>query len=415
MRFSFLQGFNQGIDNILRLQSATYKTQNQISTGQRILTPADDPVAAARILQVNQQQSQIDQYIDNINVVDDRLKLEETQLNAVTEILFRMEEIAIQSANGILSHSERKGLAQEVSLRLQELVDLANTRDVNNEYIFAGYKGGTKPFEANSSGGYDYFGDDGQRVVHVASSTTVAISDSGKDVFVDIPSHQNTMFTDVNPVNAGNASLSPGLISNQTSFDASSYPNDFVIEFNAGSNNFDVYTRAAYESAGAASFSVPSTGSPTTIDAEAAGGLGWEITVSGTPAGGDTFFVNSSNKQSLMTTIGKFEFGLRTLTDSPADKAVLDQLINDTLTNLSTGRESISTTTAKIGARQNVIESVLNLHEGVKLINQGILSDIRDLDYAEAISRLSAESFTLEAAQQSFSKLSQISLFNFLR
>lgn len=415
MRFSFLQGFNQGVDNILRIQALTFKTQNQLSTQKKILTAADDPVASARIIQIEQQQSQIEQYVKNIGLVDDRLSLEETQLKGVTNILLRMKEIAVQSGNGTLSLVERQALAQEVRLRLDELVDLANTRDANNEYVFSGFKGDTKPFEKNSAGNYDYLGDDGQRVVNVASSTTIAISDSGKDIFVDIPSVQNNAFSEFNSTNTGTATVSTPLITNQANFDAASYPNDFVVAFNAGTNNYDVFTRAAYEAAGAASFSVANTGSPVTIDAEASAGLGWQMTVSGTPANGDTFFVKSTNKQSLMTTIGKLEEGLRTLTDSTADKAVLTQLLNDTLDNISVASEHISQATARIGARHNALDSVRDLHEGVKLINQNVLADIRDLDYTEAISRLNAETFTLEAAQQSFSKLTQISLFNFLR
>jgi flagellar hook-associated protein 3 FlgL len=411
MRFSFKQGFNQGVSNIMRLQALTYKTQNQISTGKRVLTPADDPIASARIIQINQQQSQIDQYIQNTNVVENRLTLEETQLEAVTNILMRMEEITIQAGGAAVTQTERTALAEEIGLRLSELVDLANTKDANDEYIFAGYKGGTIPFVANSGGSFDYQGDDGQRIIHIATSTTVAISDSGKDVFVDIPAVSKTFFTETNAANGGSATLSPGLVTNQTNFNTA--PDDYVLEFNGV--DYDVYTRANYEAAGAPSFTVPSTGSPTTIDAEAVAGLGWEMTVSGTPNAGDTFFVNSSNKQSLMTTLGKLEFGLRNLTDSPADLAVLQNLLGDSLTNLASGRENISLTQAKIGARHNTIDSVRSLHEGVKLVNQEILSDIRDLDYAEAISRLSAETFTLEAAQQSFSKVSQLSLFNYLR
>ena len=69
---------------------------------------------------------------------------------------------------------------------------------------------------------------------------------------------------------------------------------------------------------------------------------------------------------------------------------------------------------SKIGARQNTLDSVRTLHEGVELVNQQVLSELRDLDYAEALSRLTLETFTLEAAQQSFSRISTLSLFNFL-
>ena len=69
----------------------------------------------------------------------------------------------------------------------------------------------------------------------------------------------------------------------------------------------------------------------------------------------------------------------------------------------------------EIGARFNTLATVRDVNQGVELVNDQILSEIRDLDYAEAVSRLSLESFTLEAAQQSYAKISNISLFTYLR
>ena len=49
------------------------------------------------------------------------------------------------------------------------------------------------------------------------------------------------------------------------------------------------------------------------------------------------------------------------------------------------------------------------------LINTTVTSQLEDLDYAEALSRLSLQSVVLEASQQSFVKVSSLSLFNLLR
>ena len=106
---------------------------------------------------------------------------------------------------------------------------------------------------------------------------------------------------------------------------------------------------------------------------------------------------------------------MKTLADSPADEILFDQLVAETLDNLDAAESNISEVKSEIGARQNTVDSVRTLHQQVELINKGVLSDIRDLDYAEALSRLSIETFTLEASQQSFVRISSLSLFNFLR
>ncbi len=165
MRFSFLQGFNQSLNQMLRIQSATFDTQNQISTGRRVMTPADDPVASARILQINQEQSLLGQFIANTGSVENRLNLEETQVQAVTSMLARVRELTIQAGGLSMTQTDRQNIAAELETRLDELLDLANTRASNGEYIFSGFQGGVKPFEITPTGEYIYLGDDGQREV----------------------------------------------------------------------------------------------------------------------------------------------------------------------------------------------------------------------------------------------------------
>ena len=62
----------------------------------------------------------------------------------------------------------------------------------------------------------------------------------------------------------------------------------------------------------------------------------------------------------------------------------------------------------------NEIESLASLNENLSLQYQQNLSDLQDLDYAKAISDLTRKQVDLEAAQQSFSRISQLSLFNYL-
>uniref|UniRef100_UPI0030DB3A5F flagellar hook-associated protein FlgL n=1 Tax=uncultured Oceanicoccus sp. TaxID=1706381 RepID=UPI0030DB3A5F len=154
IRFSFLQGFNDSVQGILRAQQQTFQTQQQISSGQRILNPADDPVASARIAQINQELSRVDQYIDNADAVENRLVLEENQLQQVSNLLFSIRELTVQAGGLALSEVDRQGIATEVDAHLEQLFDLANTRDVNGEYIFAGYQGEVQPFVKTEAGEY---------------------------------------------------------------------------------------------------------------------------------------------------------------------------------------------------------------------------------------------------------------------
>ena len=90
-------------------------------------------------------------------------------------------------------------------------------------------------------------------------------------------------------------------------------------------------------------------------------------------------------------------------------------MIAVSLDNLHNAMNNVLSVQTTIGARMNVIESTQTENEEVALINTTVTSQLEDLDYAEALSRLSLQSVVLEASQQSFVKVSSLSLFNLLR
>jgi flagellar hook-associated protein 3 FlgL len=84
------------------------------------------------------------------------------------------------------------------------------------------------------------------------------------------------------------------------------------------------------------------------------------------------------------------------------------------VTNLTNAIANISVVQGEVGARLNTIESSKALNLDVKLSTQTVISSMESLDYAEATIQLKMQTLVLEAAQQSFSKVSQLTLFNYL-
>ncbi len=411
MRISTLQAFSIGLNGISDVSGQSIKTQNQISTGKRIINPSDDPVASARVLQLNQDKAQRDQFISNIDSSTGALELEEQYLESAYEIIIRIRELAIQAGNGAYTIVERHSIAEEVEVRMEELVDLMNSRDINGDYLFAGFKGDTQPFVKTDSGSYDYEGDEGQRFVSISSSTTIAVSDSGKAVFEDIPSAQNSFFTAASPNNTADpaAFITQGIVVDQAAYDAF-YPEDMLITFNdptavvPAQANYSITQKSDGRSVVS---NVPFTsGDQILVN-------GVDVAINGTPNVADTFFVESTAKQGLLTTIGRLVEGLRMLGDH--QQAERDELLGSSLANLDNAQISISQVQSQIGGRLNTLDSVRDLLSQVDVTSQAILSELQDLDYAEALSRLSFETFILEAAQQSYVKVANLSLFNFLR
>jgi flagellar hook-associated protein 3 FlgL len=410
MRISTLQSFNKGLDSILDNQIQVNKTQQQVSTGKRVLTPSDDPIAATKILQLQQDAALREQFGKNMAGAEGRLTLEETQLAGITDNLTRLKELTINAGGGSQTKTDRQAIASEVRQILESTVDLMNGKDAGGEYLFGGFKGGTEPFQKNESGRYDYAGDEGQRFISIASSTTVATGDSGKDLFVDVESTDNSFTTQLNTLNQGTGIISPGFVVDEEAY-AEFYPEDLVITFNADSaisppgSNYTIRQASDGRVVEGMEAKEYSKGTEITV-------AGIAIKINGAPEPGDEFLTNSSEKQSITDTIYRLVDGLTTLEDNPSDSAILGNLIEDTLKNLAFAQSSVSQGRSEVGARLNIIENTASLAADIDLVSKTVLSALSDVDFAEAVSRLSLQTFLLEAAQQSYAKIQNLSLFN---
>lgn len=400
-RISLTQIFSRGLSGILNVQNEVAKTQQQISAGKRVVTPSDDPVAAARILQLESEQARITQFQKNIAGATTSLDLEEAQLETVGNLLVRVRELTVQAGDGALSRNERLAIATELETRLGELGALANTRSPSGEYLFGGYKGEQEPF-VRVGNDFTYRGDDGQRVLQIGSSTRIPVNDSGNAIFMAIQSPR--VAGTAAGANTGTATISSGHVVDQTVFGAN-FTQSYTINFTSPTT-YDI---------------VPTAGGPALVTG-AAYTSGDEITFNGvafrlvgTPATGDSFQLDPPATQSVFTTVGRLVDGLRAYGDTPDDKLRLGDLVAETLDNLGAAEDNVEVVRSRVGARLNTLESTASLHEGTDLVNQKVLADIRDLDYTEAITKLKQEDFVLKAAQQSFAKIAGLSLFDFLR
>ena len=186
MRISTSQMFQQSITNMLNKQAELAHTQQQISTGDRILTPSDDPSGATRILELNQAIDTNTQYQRNADFAEAHLGIEETVLSSFTDRLQRVRELAVQGNSDTLTAEDRHSIATEARQVLDSLVELANTKGSNGEYIFAGFQSGSAPFSDDGNGNFSYGGDQGQRMLLIGTSRQIAISDSGSELFMKV-------------------------------------------------------------------------------------------------------------------------------------------------------------------------------------------------------------------------------------
>ena len=182
MRISTNSIYQSGISRISSLQSDQAKLQQQISTGKRITSPSDDPVASARALEISSAQSANTKFADTRQTAQLKLNTFESNLTSVTSLLVSTQSTLVGAGNASLSDTERGFIASELKGSLDALIGLANTQDASGNYLYAGFKSSTTPFVANATGA-TYAGDSNQQLLQVDAQRQMAVNATGDNVF----------------------------------------------------------------------------------------------------------------------------------------------------------------------------------------------------------------------------------------
>ena len=402
MRVSTSTIHDTSVNSLLKQQAELFKTQQHVSTGRRILTPADDPIAATQALDVTQAASINTQFETNRQNAASSLGLVENVLQSVTKLIQNVQEVTVNAGNPTLSDSNRDGIVAELRGRLEELVGLANSTDQSGQFLFSGFQGDTKPFSQTASG-IQYNGDQGQRLTQVSIRRQLAVSDSGANVFERIQNGNGVFVTTANQTNNGTGIIDSGTVTNPASLTGNDYQINFTVA--AGVTTYDVVNTTTgatvsagnnYDSNNAISFD------------------GLQFAIKGEPENGDQFTVTPSTNESLFKTINNLITAIDTPVAGQPDGTRLTNSLNTALNNLDHGLDNILTIRASIGARLQEIDSLNSFGSDLDLQFQSTLSRLQDVDLAESISDLTQQQLFLEAAQRSFATVSRLSLFNFL-
>ncbi|PVZ41578.1 flagellar hook-associated protein 3 [Pseudomonas sp. CC120222-01a] len=523
MRISTAQFYSSSAANYQRNYSNVVKTNEEASSFVRVNTAADDPVGAARLLQLGNQADMLAQYKTNATNITNTLNQTETTLNSINTILSRVNELALESGNAGYTDTERKAKAAELGQLEDQLLGLMNSRDENGQYLFAGSKTDTAPFVRNADGTYSYQGDQTQQELQVGDMLKMAGNSTGYSVFEQALNTSRTSTTlTAPPVDDGRVKLSNGQVSGSVTYNdrfrsgqpytitmlsstkfsiTDSQGNDVTAEASQG-GTFDPNTaggsmvsfrgvdlrlninlqdgdvadtavaghtftlqskpdtitatrspgnpssaqvssvnvtdptkyKAMFPSGGAVIKFTSDTdfelyAQPLTADSRpvasgtmvgnVASAAGVDFTFTSTPAqqSGDQYMVKVDNHQTqnVLDSVAK----LRTALSQPidGDNAAYQQLradLDSAIANIQSGQDTLSRAVTDIGARGKALEIQQGTNESLTIANTTTQSSIRDSDPAEVLIRLTQQKTTLEASQQAFARISQLSLFNAL-
>ncbi|QXH50082.1 flagellar hook-associated protein 3 [Pseudomonas fakonensis] len=219
MRISTAQFYQSSAANYQRNYSNVVKTNEEASSFVRVNTAADDPVGAARLLQLGNQADMLAQYKTNATNITNSLNQAETTLDSINTILTRVNELALESGNAGYTDTERKAKAAELGQLEDQLLSLMNSRDENGQYLFAGSKTDTAPFVRNADGTYSYQGDQTQLELQVGDMLKMAGNSTGFSVFQQALNTSRTETTLATPaVDDGRVKLSNGQVSGSVTY-----------------------------------------------------------------------------------------------------------------------------------------------------------------------------------------------------
>jgi len=449
MRISTSQLYAAGANGIERRQNDLLKLQEQLSSGRRLLTSADDPVAAARALEVTQAKEIGAQYVRNQGIAIDRLRLADSQLTSLTDVLQSVRSRVIQAGNTVLSDNDRQALAGELEARFEEVLGIANSRSAEGEYLFSGHLGATMPFARGAavppaaSGLVRYFGDDGERLLQVAASQQMSTSIAGSELFMQIREGNGSFVAGSGGNGTGAANQGSGVIGQGSVLDQGKWAaalngsfawqgtNDRALEIRfssvAGVSSYQLFdvsqppppaTPLPATPVGPVLPFTPGQAIPlltTQPPAPSAGvDFGAQVVITGSPASGDTFSVRPSVDRSVFQTLQETIDLLRLPLGSSAARTEFTGRIQGHLAGIDQALAKAGEVQSSIGTRLQTLEALGDNAAALDIQYQQTLSDLVDLDYVRAISDFTRAQVTLEAAQKSFVAISGLGLFKYL-
>jgi len=156
----------------------------QISSGQSVNVPSDDPASAALLVQNADQTSQADQFLRSIGSVTAEMQTADATLNPVTTALQQAISLGVEGANGTLNSSDQQAIAVEVQGIQSQMLNLANLSYQGN-YVFAGTASQTAPYvlDPASASGVNYVGNSGVNSINVGTQFTVQTNLPGSELF----------------------------------------------------------------------------------------------------------------------------------------------------------------------------------------------------------------------------------------
>ncbi|TZF87304.1 flagellar hook-associated protein FlgL [Cognatilysobacter lacus] len=394
MRISTAGLYQQGIASLMRRETDVAKTQQQLTTGNKLTRAADDPAGAAQAQRLDHALGRLDEYGTSAGLLQSRLEAQESAMSDATDYLNRARELTVQANSGTISAGDRKIIAAEIRHLRASMLDVANRGDGNGRALFAGQRDGVTPF-SDAGGVVTYNGDDGRNRIDVAPDMALADADPGSDIFMRASTGDGAIAGTAAASNTGTGVLQSTHVTDTTAWNGRS----LSLQFTAP---------GAWQVMDGATV----VGSGTYTDGDTLNVAGVQTRLTGSPAAGDTFALQPAPRKDVFATLQSLADALEAPATTPREKTALANALGNSLADIATAQEHFLGIRAATGARLASLDQASDDRAESNISLRSTLSGLRDVDMAEASSRLSMQLTAIEAAQKTMVRVQSLSLFD---
>ena len=221
MRISTAQFYEASASNYQRNYANVIKSGDEVSSQVKLNSAGDDPVGAARVLDLRQTSSLLAQYQANVSTVNTNGTRVNSILSSMTNAIQRAQTLVIGAGSAAFSDLDRASNAAELKELQSQIYGLMNSQDAGGNYLFSGSKANTPPYALNPDGTYSYQGDQALINVAVGDGISMASNTTGWDAFEKAANTSRTSATLLTPaVDDGLISMSGGVVSSSADYSA---------------------------------------------------------------------------------------------------------------------------------------------------------------------------------------------------
>lgn len=445
------------------------RSQEQASTGRRIVRASDDAVGTSVSLSLRRQIGAIESFVASTSSARPEVEQAGARLQEGSGVIADIRALFIQGMNGALNARDRESVASQIELLEGQLLDIANTRS-GDSYLFSGTATSTQPFVAVTENGVErieYRGNDERQRVLTGRDAEVTLNVTGREVFANYD-YTGTEIGAVTGIRSGTtADTGSGyeeLIVRQDGTTGTmgagialvgagdTIVGDRTLRVDAASRTVQLGegTPVSIPTPPPAELSVTDEhGAWVHVDFSGWSGVDFNTTLTGTASlslDGSSFtavdltetdlrltsqstgailhvdttelvragedLVTYAGTSSLFDTIRGAIADLRS--PEGADRGVLIQRMEARLDELDRGQDDLLISLGKLGAAAQRIDVAATRLEDLEVTVQGLISNVEDADFAEVALELQRAEQTLQLAQATGARLMQQTLLNFL-